>query len=119
MNPLNQWRKPSVKCHMEFKRKFNMEDSPPCLVQSLLTGCSNQRQVRTPPRPVISQGITFKDLLHGRHRSEAVSGRNPLAGKRFWCGAGKTKHRNISDLEKVDLGINWYVNGSVGNGDRK
>ncbi|MEQ2317052.1 hypothetical protein AMECASPLE_038821, partial [Ameca splendens] len=51
------------------KRKFNMEDSPPRLVQSLLAGCSNQRQVCTPPRPIISQGITFKDLLHGRHRS--------------------------------------------------
>ncbi|MED6266388.1 hypothetical protein CHARACLAT_001685 [Characodon lateralis] len=40
---------------MEFKRS----------VQSLLTGCSNQRQVRTPPQPIISQGITFKDPLHG------------------------------------------------------
>ncbi|KAK5600732.1 hypothetical protein CRENBAI_011258 [Crenichthys baileyi] len=48
-----------------------MEDSPPRLVQSLLTGCSNQRQVHTPPRPIISQGITLKDLLHGRHRSSA------------------------------------------------
>ncbi|MEQ2307928.1 hypothetical protein AMECASPLE_023095, partial [Ameca splendens] len=56
---------------MEFKRKFNMEDSPPHLVQSLFTGCSNQRQVCTPPRPIISQGITFKDPLHGRHRSSA------------------------------------------------
>ncbi|MEQ2237050.1 hypothetical protein ILYODFUR_019082 [Ilyodon furcidens] len=46
-----------------------MEDSPPRLVQSLLTGSSNQRQVRTPPQPIISQGITFKDLLHGSHRS--------------------------------------------------
>ncbi|MED6260800.1 hypothetical protein ATANTOWER_029023 [Ataeniobius toweri] len=48
-----------------------MEDSPPRLVQSLLTGCSNQRQVRTPPWPIISQGITFKDHLHGRHHSSA------------------------------------------------
>ncbi|KAK5611974.1 hypothetical protein CRENBAI_004355 [Crenichthys baileyi] len=37
-----------------------MENSPPRHVQSLLTGCSNQRQVRTSPRPIISQGITFK-----------------------------------------------------------
>ncbi|MEQ2249913.1 hypothetical protein ILYODFUR_034479 [Ilyodon furcidens] len=57
--------------HLEFKRKFNMEDSPPRRVQSLLTGCSNQRQVRTPPQPIISQGITFKDLLYGRHHSSA------------------------------------------------
>ncbi|KAK5622226.1 hypothetical protein CRENBAI_007584 [Crenichthys baileyi] len=56
---------------MELKRKFYMEDSAPRLIQSLLTGCSNQRQVRTPLRPIISQGITFKELLHGRHRSSA------------------------------------------------
>ncbi|KAK5622035.1 hypothetical protein CRENBAI_011834 [Crenichthys baileyi] len=37
-----------------------MEDSPPRYAQSLLTGCSNQQQVRTPPRPIISQGITLK-----------------------------------------------------------
>ncbi|KAK5606962.1 hypothetical protein CRENBAI_011942 [Crenichthys baileyi] len=48
-----------------------MEDSPPRHVQSLLTGCSNQRQVRTSPRPIISQGVTFIDLLHGRHHSFA------------------------------------------------
>ncbi|MEQ2291221.1 hypothetical protein AMECASPLE_011238 [Ameca splendens] len=54
---------------MEFKQKFNMEDLD--LVQSLLTGCSNQRQVRTPPQPIISQGITFKDLLHEKHHSSA------------------------------------------------
>ncbi|MEQ2243099.1 hypothetical protein ILYODFUR_003697 [Ilyodon furcidens] len=41
-------------------------------IQSLLTGCSNQRQVRTPPQPIISQGITFKDPLHGKHHSSAV-----------------------------------------------
>ncbi|MED6241589.1 hypothetical protein ATANTOWER_020774 [Ataeniobius toweri] len=43
----------------------------PCRIQSLVTGCSNQRQVRTPPQPIISQGITFKDPLHGKHRSSA------------------------------------------------
>ncbi|KAK5600440.1 hypothetical protein CRENBAI_019696 [Crenichthys baileyi] len=48
---------------MEFKPKLNTEDSPARLVQTLLTGCSNQRQVRSPPRPIISQGITFKDYL--------------------------------------------------------
>ncbi|KAK5609693.1 hypothetical protein CRENBAI_026238 [Crenichthys baileyi] len=48
-----------------------MEDSPARLVQPLLTGCSNQWQGRSPPRPIISQGITFKDHLYGRHRSSA------------------------------------------------
>ncbi|MED6281088.1 hypothetical protein CHARACLAT_017709 [Characodon lateralis] len=56
---------------MDFKRKFNMEESPPRHVQSLLTGCSNQRQVRTPPWPIFSQGITFKDHLNGRDCSSA------------------------------------------------
>ncbi|MEQ2311839.1 hypothetical protein AMECASPLE_024651 [Ameca splendens] len=29
------------------------------------------KMVRTPPRPIISQGISFKDLLHGRQCSSA------------------------------------------------
>ncbi|KAK5598876.1 hypothetical protein CRENBAI_002781 [Crenichthys baileyi] len=48
-----------------------MEDSPSRHVQSLFTGCSNQWQVHTPPQPIISQGITFKDPLHGKQRSSA------------------------------------------------
>ncbi|MEQ2282702.1 hypothetical protein AMECASPLE_003459 [Ameca splendens] len=48
-----------------------VQDSPPRLVQSFLSGCSNQRQVCTPPWPIISQGITFKDHLHGRDCSSA------------------------------------------------
>ncbi|MED6280512.1 hypothetical protein CHARACLAT_011635 [Characodon lateralis] len=32
---------------------------------------TNTPQIRTSPRPIIPQGITFKDLLHGRHRSSA------------------------------------------------
>ncbi|MEQ2282193.1 hypothetical protein AMECASPLE_037989 [Ameca splendens] len=77
---------------MEFKRKFNMEDSSPCHVQSLLTGCSNQRQVRTPPQPIISQGITFKDPLHGKHRSSAELRRSAATCPTTFLRLGGASH---------------------------
>ncbi|MEQ2294901.1 hypothetical protein AMECASPLE_008582 [Ameca splendens] len=82
----------STFCHMEFKQKFNMEDSPPRLVQSLLTGCSNQRQVRTPPQPIISQGITFKDPLHGKHRSSAELRRSAATCPTSFWRLGGSSH---------------------------
>ncbi|MED6252228.1 hypothetical protein ATANTOWER_008731 [Ataeniobius toweri] len=51
---------------MEFKRKFNMEDSPSCPALSNYSSkrlCStNQCQVLISPWPIILQGSALKDL---------------------------------------------------------
>ncbi|KAK5608683.1 hypothetical protein CRENBAI_021846 [Crenichthys baileyi] len=69
-----------------------MEDSPPRLVQSLFTGCSNQRQARTPPWPIISQVVNFKDPLHGRHRSSAELRRSAATCPTSFWRLGGSSH---------------------------
>ncbi|MEQ2296738.1 hypothetical protein AMECASPLE_027616 [Ameca splendens] len=69
-----------------------MEDSPPRHVQSLLTGCSNQRQILTPLEPIISQGITFKDPLHGKHCSSAELRRSAVTCLTSFWRLGGSSH---------------------------
>ncbi|MEQ2240946.1 hypothetical protein ILYODFUR_020303, partial [Ilyodon furcidens] len=92
---------------MEFKRKFNTEDLPPRHIQSLHTGCSDQWQIRTPPRPIISQGITFKELLHGRHRSSAELRPSSTIGSQLLPYQDLRHHQDRIPDQKESVEIVW------------